>query len=164
MAKEIRRSNWSRFCKKFNQTNQYRRARVSFNPDSPEETPIYSEHPFMGISTTRKGRLIDGIALYTGQFDSSRSSTPQVMIQDADRIMSVEGKDGDDQYLKVTSKDGSVLEILLEGAPDRHQQHALIERLAYSIAEEQGFPADRDADNWLEAERHVRQAELILTE
>ncbi len=163
MTKEIRRNNWSRFCKKFNQSNQYRRAHVSFKTDSPEETPINSERPFIGICTTRKGRLIDGIALYTGQFDSSRSSKPQVMIQDADRITSVKGKDGHDRGLKVISNDGSVLEILLEGAPDRHQQHALIERLAYSIAEEQGFPADRDADNWLEAERHVRQAELILT-
>lgn len=164
MTKEISRNNWSRFCKKFNQTNQYRRARINFKSASPEQLSIDSEHLLMGICTTRKGRLIDGIALYTGQFDSSRLSRPHVNIQNADRITLVKGKDGDDLGLKVTSRDGSILEILLAGAPDHQQQHAMIERLAYSIAEEQGFPADRDADNWLEAEHQVHQAELQLTE
>ena len=164
MTKEIRRIYWMRFCKKFNQTNQYRRASVRLKTDSHGVTTIGSQQLFLGISITRKGRLIDGVALYTGQFDSSPSSKPHVMIQDADRITSIKGKDGDDRSLKVTSRDGSVLEILLEGAPDHDQQHAIIGRLAYSIAEEQGFPADRDTDNCLEAERQVRLADLQLTE
>lgn len=164
MTKEIRRNNWSRFCKKFNQANQYRRASVSFKTDSQNETATDSEQILMGICTTRKGRLIDGIAMYTGQFDSFRLGEPQVTIRDADRIALVKGVDGYDLGLKVTSKDGSVLEILLEGAPDPDQHHAVIERLAYSIAEEQGFPSGKDADNWLEAEHQVRRTELQLTE
>ena len=41
--------------------------------------------------------------------------------------------------------------------PDDQQRHAMIEQLAYSLAERRGFVAGGEIDDWLAAEAEVEQ-------
>ncbi len=160
MATEIKRNNWSRFCKKFNETNQLRHATVRVKHRNDNEVEIDRGSPFMGIAITKKGQLIDGVELFTGQYDPDKLTEPLVAVKEPVRIVLEKDGDGMDNCLSVESKDGSVAKIVLSGQKVAGQYHSLIEKLAYSMYERRGFTPGNDVEDWLEAERKVKEIEL----
>ena len=160
MAIEIKRNSWSRFCRKFNETNQLRHAMVRVKHRDDNEVEIDRGSPFMGIAITKKGRLIDGVELFTGQYDPDKLTEPLVAVKEPVRIVLEKDRDGMDNCLSVESKDGSVAKIVLSGEKVARQYHSLIEKLAYSMYERRGFTPGNDVEDWLEAERKVKEVEL----
>ena len=160
MVTEIKRNNWSRFCGKFNETNQLRHATVRVKHRDDNEVEIDRGSPFMGIAITKKGRLIDGVELFTGQYDPDKLTEPLVAVKEPVRIVLEKDRDGMDNCLSVESKDGSVAKIVLSGEKVARQYHSLIEKLAYSMYERRGFTPGNDVEDWLEAERKVKEIEL----
>ena len=160
MATEIKRINWSRFCKKFNESNQLRHATVRMKHRNNNEVEIDRGSPFVGIAITKKGRFIDGIELFTGQYDPDKLIEPLVAVKEPVRIVLEKDRDGIDNCLTVVGKDGSVAKVILSGQKVARQYHSLIEKLAYSMYERHGFTPGNDVEDWLEAERKVKEIKL----
>ncbi|UCD62682.1 MAG: DUF2934 domain-containing protein [Candidatus Zixiibacteriota bacterium] len=162
MATEIKRSNWSRFCKRFTESNRYRIATVSVRRSGQGEQKIDDHHPFMGIALAKKGRLIDGIELFTAHPDPERLSEPAVSITQPVKVC-VEEVPGGGSLLSVHSKDGTVARIELSGEADTARHRSFVEQLAYSYYERRGFAGGNDVGDWLAAESRVRAFEAQLT-
>lgn len=162
MTTEIKRKTWSQFCKKFNATNQYRTASVSMKSRSRKAVDMDSDTPFMGISIAKKGRLIDGIQVYTGKFDPDRLTEPTLTVSQPEKIV-VEQNNGSDSRLVIRSKDGTEASLVLSGERDDNKFRSFVEKVAYTIYERRGHSTGRDFDDWLEAEKKIKEAELQLT-
>ena len=160
MATEIKRSNWSRFCKKFNETNQLRHATVRVKLRGENEIEIDQNSPFMGVNIAKKGRLIDSVELFTGQRDLYKLTEPVAAIKEPARIMLEKDSNGMDNSLTIEGKDGTVARVVLSGEKIAGQYHSLIEKLAYSMYERRGFTPGNDVEDWLEAEKRVKEIEL----
>lgn len=160
MAIEIKRSNWSRFCRKFNVTNQYRQAAVSVKHRAGNEVELNQNSPFMGLAITKKGRLIDGIELFAGQYDPERLTEPIVSIKQPVKVILEKDNNAMDNRLSVEGKDGTVANVVLSGEKGPQQYHLFVEKLAYSICERRGFAPGSDLDDWFEAERKIKETEL----
>ncbi len=160
MGVEIKRNGWSRFCKKFNETNQLRHAAVRVKHRDDGEVAIDRGSPFMGIAIAKKGRLIDGVELFTGQSDPDKLTEPLVVVKEPVRITLEKDHNDMDNCLSVEGKDGTVAEVVLSGEKVAGQYHSLIQKLAYSMYERRGFTPGNDVEDWLEAEKKVREVEL----
>ena len=160
MTSEIKRSNWSRFFKKFNQTNQLRHTTIRMKHRNGNEVEINQNSPFIGIAINKKGRLIDGIEVFTGQHDPDRLSEPVVSIKQPVRIVLEKDKDGADNHLLVEGKDGTVASVFLSGKNTPEQYQAFVEKLAYSMYERRGFTPGSDIDDWIEAEKKIKEVEI----
>jgi hypothetical protein len=162
MANEIKRNYWSRFFKKFNSANQYRRARLSILQSGSQADPI-PMGPFMGLTIRRKGRLIDGVQFLTGGWNDNSVVEPVMTISKPLTIWLEKDKDGCDLHLRVKSGDGTEACLDLEGERQAEQERHLVEKVAYSMYESRGHDHGNDLGDWLEAERWVRQTESELT-
>ena len=160
MGTEIKRNTWSRFCKKFNTTNQLRWATVSVKARGENETAISQDQPFMGIAITKKGRLIDGIELFAARYNPERLAEPVVTVKEPARLVLEKSPDGTDNRLMIQSKDGSVASVALTGETGPQQRQAFVEKLAYSMYERRGCTHGDHVHDWLEAERRVKETEL----
>ena len=161
MTTEIKRSNWSRFCRRFNTTNQYRRATVTMK-DGANEAEVDRDIAFMGMAITKKGRFIEGIQLFTAHTDPTRLSEPTITVREPIRITIQKDKRRAGDALVIQSKDGTEARIGLDGEKDPQQHHSLVEKVAYTMYEQRGYTTGNDVDDWLEAERRVSAVEHML--
>ncbi|HWR83471.1 MAG TPA: DUF2934 domain-containing protein [Candidatus Deferrimicrobium sp.] len=164
MISEIKKTDWSRFVKEFNATNQLRSATVRVRRVRQNEAVLEHNVPFMGIAITRKGKAIDGIELFTGQHDPDNVVEPVVAITQPARITLESEPDGGDCRLFVEAKDGSVATVELTGDNNPQQWHTFVERVAYSVYERRGGAPGRDHEDWLKAEQKVKEASLQFVE
>lgn len=162
MATEIKRNSWSRFCKKFNVTNQYRQSTMSVKRRNKSDVVINQGSPFMGVTITKKGRLIEGIELLTCQNDPEKLTEPIVTVKQPVKVALEKDASGKDNRLSIEGKDGTVADVVLSGEKDPQQYHSFVEKVAYSICERRGFTSGSDLDDWVEAERKIKEAELQL--
>jgi len=160
MKTEIKRNNWTRFCKKFNQSNQYRQATISIKDKNKNEIALEQNLPLLGISITKKGRIIDGIDLFT---DRHNANVPTLSVKQLSRILLEKDKDGIDNRLIIESKDGSRADVLLNGQRDPRLYHNFVEKLAYTYYEQRGYSPGNDQDDWIQAEQKIKETELLLT-
>ena len=158
MTTEVKRNTWTRFCKKFNATNQLRLATVTIAPRGGQPAAVYQNTPFLGLTFTRKGRAIDGVELFTSRFDPDRLAEPVVSVKQPARIILEKDQNGADSRLTVEAKDGTVASVLLTSVVFPEQ--VFVEKVAYSIYERRGHADGGHVDDWLEAERRVKQTEL----
>ena len=163
MSTEIKRKVWSQFCKKFNASNQYRLANVSVKTKGRNAVEVDRDAPFMGIALARNGRLIDGIELYTGKYDPDKLKEPIISIKQPDKVLLETDDTGADGRLTVRTKDGTEVNISLSGQKDPERHRSLVEKMAYTMYERRGYQTGREFDDWVEAEKRVKETELELT-
>ena len=159
MTNEIKRNNWSRFCKKFNVTNQFRMVTVYVQKSDGREVILNQSSPFLGITLSKKGRFIDGVELFTGQADPDQISQPTVTVTKPVKVMLEKDSRGMDHNLAVESEDGTRVRVDFFGEKDLRQCQTLIEKVAYSMYEKRGFTTGNDVEDWLSAERKIREIE-----
>lgn len=159
MLKEIRRNTWARFLKKFSAENRYRFITVAVSHRGKARTTVSENIPLLGAGLSKEGRLISGIDLFAGHWAPEQMSMPAVSMKQPSRLL-VDGEPNHDQMLVVEGEDGSRLEIRLDAT--RAEPRSLVEKLAYTLAERQGFTPHCELDNWLEAERTVQQVESLF--
>ena len=162
MDKEIKKTSWSRFCTQFNATNQYRPTKISVKRRS-EGMADFEMTPFMGIALSKKGRLIDGIQFYAGQWNPDMVAQPVLTIGEPTQMWLEQDKSGHDNSLRIRSKDGTEVHVELFGDRQADQAQRLVERVAYAMYENRGHEPGQDWSDWFEAEQRVRQAEMELT-
>ena len=155
MIKEINRSYWSRFLKKFNSENQYRNVRVKVFDRHKKEVGNFENFPFIGTSIEKKGRLIDGVQVFTGRADADYLSEPLVSLKAPSKLI-VENEKKDQDCLKIFSKDGSLLQLFISGEKDPNHW---VEKVAYNMFEKRGYSQGNDQADWYEAERRVKECE-----
>jgi Protein of unknown function (DUF2934) len=160
MVKEISRSSWSKFCKNFSATNQYRLANVSIIDRSKGESRLFNELALLGIGLEKKGKTIDGVQLFAGRWDPEKMLEPVMSIKQPTKIVVDQDDRGFDRMLRVQAKDGTEARIELYGEKNPEK---LVEKVAYSIFEKRGYAYGDDMHDWLEAEKIVREAEEQLT-
>ncbi len=157
MKTEVKRTNWSRFLKRFNSTNQYRPVSIRVK-NGKNETQVSTDTPLMGVALSKKGRIIEGIDLFTTVTDPESLTRPTISIREPVKIVADTDESKRDLRLFVEGKDGTRLTIELSGEGDSGRLHPYVEKLAYSIYERRGHRGGRDFDDWLEAERLITQA------
>ena len=153
MATEVSRSNWSRFIKRFNFTNQYRPVRIRVKQKGAGEVEISRDDPLMGIVLTKRGRFIDGVALFTAKNDPDKLAEPTILLKGPVKISSDRDKTKKDLWLSVEGKDGTRIKMELAGDRDTQKVRSCVEKLAYTIYERRGHQGGHDMEDWLEAER-----------
>lgn len=163
MATEIKRKTWSQFCRKFNVTNQYRLADVQVKSKGQRSMDLDRGAPFLGIALARKGRVIAGIDLFTGKYDPDKLNEPVVSIREPEKIILEKDGSGTDNHLLLEAKDGTRVSVSLSGAKDPERHRSLVEKLAYTIYERRGQQIGHEFDDWVEAEKRVKEKELQLT-
>lgn len=156
MAKEIKRNNWSRFCKRFSSSNQYRQTTM-FLSDSRVKKSL-SIDPFMGMTLTKKGRLIDGIRLYAGGLDPETVLEPVLTLKDPEKIFVEKSDDGQDRRLNITCKDGTEVKIDIANSDEDTGYATLTRNIAYGMFERRGRQVGNDMGDWFAAEERVREA------
>jgi hypothetical protein len=164
MATEVKKNTWSRFCKKFNQTNQYRPAKVTVKRRGQSEVDIDQNLLFMGLTLGKKGKLIDSIELFTAHYDPERLTEPIASLKQPVRLLIEKDADERDNSLWIEGKDGTVVKVDLSGEKTPLQQQMFVEKVAYALSERRGFAPGGDIDDWLEAERKVKETELQFVE
>lgn len=162
MDKEIRRNEWSRFCKRFNADNQYRPTRMSVRRRS-EGTTDMEVAPFMGIALSKKGRLIEGVRFYTGRWNPESVAEPVMTITEPASMKVEKDKAGRDVKLRIRGKDGTEAMLELMGDKNDNQMRGFIEKIAYAMYERRGYTPGNDWNDWFEAEHKVHEAETQLT-
>ncbi len=155
MSQEIKRTNWSRFIKRFNTHNLYRPVRLTFSPDNSHSSELSDRSLFLGFSLTRAGRRIDGLEIYTGVSDPERLGRPAVSVQGLVQIDELTDDEGNRIGLTIASESGQAVRVTFDGEP--LPQQVLIEKLAYSLYERRGAHHGADLTDWYEAEQAVRQ-------
>ena len=163
MANEIRRNNWSRFLRKINADHRFRAATVTVRKRRSRPVELDREAPFLGLAITKSGRLIDGVNIYTGRWDPDQITEPAAAVKQPSRILQEKATDGSLRRLSVESKDGSMVTIDLTGRPCPVEPDGLVEKLAYAMYERRGASHGCDVDDWLEAERCLRELETRVT-
>ena len=117
----------------------------------------------MGIFESQVGK---GLSAVCGFIDpiTPGNAVPWVFLARPDpddlRILLEKDNDGTDNRLSIESNDGTVAHIALSGERDSQQYYSFVEKLAYSIGERRGFAPGGEKDDWLEAERKIKEAEL----
>ena len=164
MVSEIKRNNWSRFLKKFSSSNQYRPATIRVAADGSDRTPATERAALLGVALEKKGRLIDGIQLFTGLGCAESIDEPVVSIKQPSKVLLNKDDDGRDVQLTVISGDGTAATIELNGERDEDLYNQLVGRVAYSLYEHRGNGHGNDSEDWQEAQRRIRAAELSFTE
>ncbi len=160
MMTEIKRNNWSRFCKKFNATNQFRPVTVSVRQSGRNDVTINENTPFMGLAIARKGRAIDAVELFTGRIDAEHLAEPVVSVRQPARILLDRSDDGTDYSLTVEAKDGTRASVTLSEPDTPQQRQRFVEKVAYSMFVRRGQNHGNDVSDWLEAERRVMETKL----
>lgn len=162
MVKEIKRSNWARFCRRFNLENQYRKAKIMLQDIHNSRETILIE-PFLGIKPSKKGRFINGIQLFSASWDPNNLAIPEVTLPDPD-VIQIEIQENESILaLRVKSKNGSSLRLELSGDQDKSKIGTVVEKVAYSLYQQRGFENGRDFDDWIEAEKKLQSTEESLT-
>jgi len=156
MTKEIKRTEWPKFCKKFNSDNQFRRMKVNVADKRHAGGQLVSESPFMGIVLEKKGRVIDGFQLFAGWASPEKVAQPVVSIKQPEKVVLEKDEKGCDSRLKVMTREGAEATIQLVGEKN---PTPFLEKLAYSIFEKRGYKHGADMADWLEAEKKIREAE-----
>lgn len=161
MIKEIKKNFWTRFVKKFNTENQYRCAQVCvFSPDR-QESELLNETPFLGIKVCKEGRDFNSVEFYTGRPDPDFINVPLVAVNQPEKMSVDYDENGQVQYLSLISEDGSSATLSLRGEKYELCQ-SYKEQIAYFISERHGFTPGNDVNDWLEAEKKIREVEKIL--
>jgi hypothetical protein len=163
MTTEIKRKTWSQFCKKFNATNQYRTASLRLTSKDRKAVDMEQNTPFLGITVARSGRTIDALALFTGKLDPDRLTEPTLTIRQPEKIVVEHNGNGMDSRLVISGKDGTVASVALTGPKDLEHYRSFVQQVAYSIFERRGYSGGKDFDDWVEAEKKIKEAELQLT-
>lgn len=161
MQNEVRRNNWSRFCKRFNSSNQYRPTSVNIKRRG-ENAHSYSMTPFLGMALSKKGRVIEGVQFFTGRWHPEQVMEPVLTIEEPSQIWLEKDKSGRDNRLKIRAKDGTEAMLELSGDPEPQQAVHLVEKVAYSMYERRGYSPGNDWGDWFAAEERVREAEMNL--
>jgi hypothetical protein len=162
MVKEIKRSSWARFCRRFNLENQYRNAKITLQDIHQNRETIPLE-PFLGIKPSKKGRFINGIQLFTASWDPNNLAIPKVTLPNPDAIQMEIQENASVLTLQVKSKNGSRLRLEISGDQDKSKTGMVVEKVAYSLYQERGFENGRDIDDWFEAEKRLQSTEESLT-
>jgi hypothetical protein len=163
MTTEIKRKTWSQFCKKFNATNQYRTASLRLTSKDRKTVDMDQNTPFLGLALTKTGRTIEGVALYTGKLDPERLTEPTLQIRQPEKIVVEHNGNGMDSRLVILGKDGTQASVALSGPKDLDHYRSFVQQVAYSIFERRGQSGGHDFDDWVEAEKKIKEAELQLT-
>ncbi len=159
MTKEIKRNTWSKFFKKFSDNNRFRKINVSVKQNDNYEDWKTFEVPFMGMMLEKKGRLIDGLQLFSGWWDGDQVARPLYSFKSPDKIILEKNENGDDWRLMLWTSDGVEASIELMGVKNPDW---VVEKVAYSLYERRGYTHGQDANDWFEAERRVHEAEETL--
>jgi hypothetical protein len=78
-------------------------------------------------------------------------------------LFAAQDVDGTDVRLTVHAADGLKADIELSGSAGDTSVQECVRQLAYSLYEQRGGGHSQDQDDWLEAERRVREIEAALT-
>jgi len=159
MAREIRRNVWARFCRKFSLENQYRYVSVSVEDNNKRNNEVVIDAPLIGLALEKKGRLIDGLQIYSVWDSHDEVINPVLTVKQPAKVILDMDDQGKDKRLTIQSREGRLATIELRGEKDVQKQRTLVEKVAYRIFEQRGGTNGSDMQDWLEAERKVREAE-----
>lgn len=163
MDKEIRKTNWMRFCKQFNSDNQYRYTRLSMKRRG-ENTTTMEMTPFMGIAMSKAGRQITGIRFFAGRWDPDKIMEPIVTLDNPAEMKLTQDEQGSDCRLQIRTQDGTEVRLELFGQRETAMERNLVEKVAYAMYENRGYTPGNDWNDWFEAENRVKEAETQLTQ
>lgn len=164
MPKEVKRSGWRNFCRRFSRDNQYRNVRITGGSVAGAAIDLGPGHPFLGIALEKKGRLIDGIQLLAGRGDFETVLDPVAAIKKPAKVVLHNDEQGIARRLELQSEIGDTLSLDLEGGKERGQYYNLVEKVAYDLFQRRGSTVGNDWNDWLEAEKKVKEAEQQLTD
>lgn len=159
MATEIKRTDWGRFCKKFNTSNQFRPMRLTISETSHD--PNW-QAPFLGITLNVKGKSIDGVSIFAGNGNSEQIGAPMLVISNPAKILLEKDGDDHDSILTIRCKDGRTVRLELQGEKNPYLEGELVRQAAYSLYERRGKSHGNDWNDWFEAERRLRDLEEQL--
>ncbi len=159
MIKEISRSSWAKFCKKFSTDNRYRLFNVDVAKRDHSDGKIVWESPFMGLELEKNGRLINGLRLFSAWADPQYAAQSIASFKQPTKLMLEKDKQGNDCKLTVHTKDGTRATVELISGKDPNQHRVLVEKVAYSIYERRGYSHGNDQVDWIEAEKKVAETE-----
>jgi len=162
MTTDVKRNNWSRYLKRFNESNRFRRANVTVRRKGNKVTVLQTDTSLLGLVLTRKGRVIDGIALFTAHWDPQQLNEPVVAITGLVGIRQEKDAGGTITGVRMEASDGSVVTLELTGAAASERPRELVEKIAYTMYEQRGAAHGRDLDDWIEAERTIDHIERSL--
>jgi len=120
-----------------------------------DEIEVSHEDPLIGIALTKRGRLIDGVNLYTTQTDPDRLTEPAVTVKEPVKIMADKDETNKDVRLAIEGKGGTTVKIELSTGDNTERFRSTVQKLAYTIYERRGHTTGRDVEDWLEAERLI---------
>ena len=164
MTGEVKRNNWSRFFKRFNQQNRFRTAAVSVRTTDGSTVRIADNTPLLGVTIAKKGRLIDGFQLFTARHEPERTCEPLVRLNQPTGLCHQKDESGRITCLTMSSADGAEVTLEFTGEYPTDSDHELVEILAYTIFEHRGRNHGRDLDDWIQAEQAVRFAKEELAD
>lgn len=157
MRKEIKRNNWSRFCRRFSSDNMLRVARVKVEQAGEKIVPAGECFPLLGLELQKRGRFIDGLQVVAGQPQADAIALPIVQIKDPAEIILEQSQTGQDQRLSLISKDGTVATVELTETQPGDVYQKLLAKMAYSVYEKRGHGHGNDRGDWYEADRRLKE-------
>jgi len=159
MTKEIKRNTWSKFCRQFSTANRYRKTNIIVSNKGHKNEIKAITYPFLGMSLMKKGRMIDGIQLYTGSWDANKITEPVAALKAPAKVVLEKDNDGRDKQLTIETSDGLKANIEMTDENGGDQYYSYIEKIAYSLYETRGYNPGNDQEDWYEAERRVKETE-----
>ncbi len=162
MTGEVKRNNWSRFFKRFNQQNRFRTVTVSVTTTDGNTRRIAADTPLLGVTIGKKGRLIDGFQLFTARHEPDHTTEPLLRLSRPNSVSHEKDDQDRSTRLKMSSVDGAEITLEITGNNPTESDRELVEKLAYTLFEHRGADHGRDFEDWIQAEQAIRFAKEEL--
>jgi len=107
----------------------------------------------------KKGRLIDGVRLYAVVDNPENPAEPIVTLKNPKKIILDQDSAKTDRAITIVSEDGTKTKVIM-GKHEEHLSENIVSRVAYKIYEQRGYQHGQDMDDWLVAERKIKETEL----
>ena len=155
MYTKVRKNSWAKFCREFNQANQFRHVTVRIEDDPMYHVKTVASSIFLGLLVAKQGRRITKISLCSGSSCLDRNVEPMASVNQPVSVSITKDETGVDDCLKIVAEDGMTVSLSLEGKQDPQLCHTLMKEIAHSIYERRGGSHGNDVEDWLEAENMI---------
>ena len=159
---EIKKSDWTKFIKKFNASNQYRSATISTKDNQGNFNILKENSLFTGILLEKQGRQFTSAELCCSKYDAKELFEAVTSIDNPLKLTLRKEESGLDESLALFNKDQNIVLIKFTSSNKAELYHQYVEKIAYAIGENRGFEPGGEIGDWLDAENKIENLNINM--
>ena len=155
--KEIKKQQWSRLCGDISSEYRFARTRVLNTDANGNSTTEQHTAPLSHLSLARRKGKISAFEVSLCEIRNGSPATSTISIGTPFRILRNPSSEDETETIEIYNEDGLKLILQIFGRTIEDSYGALVEKMAYTLAEVRGFVPGHEQEDWFRAEKLVRK-------